>query len=197
MRVAAITLFLSFPRHLNAAETVLFSGGTQPLLTVERQLDVPSSAISAPLLTFHFGFSTEEIFEPGDIFDSFSVLLRNPTSGATGFLLTTDASGIVWAPTMEGGFQLDPEKIVRQSIPFADVDPNLSRKLAYEVSFALPEAFVGDRVNVIFDLFDNQNAARSLGYFSDLTVIPEPSTGVIWALGAALAFYFTRYFKKS
>ncbi len=194
---AVATLLLVFSENIShGAETVLFSGGTQPLVTIEREVEIPS-AIPKPFLSFRFGFSTEEIFEPGELIDSFSVLLRNPSSGEAGFLLTADASGIVWTPTMEGGFQLDPGALVRQPIPFADVEPRLGNQLAYEVSFTLPEAFAGERVNVVFDLFDNQNTARSLGYFSHLTVVPEPSTWLMGALGAALVFFFTRNSKKS
>lgn len=196
-RLLAITFFSALTwRGYGTGETVLITGGGQPIATVERDFEI-SPLVVDPLVTFRFGFATDEVFEPGELFDSFSVLLRNPTSGAIGFLLTADASGIIWAPAMEGGFQLDPTSIIRRPATFASVQPALANQLAYEVSFALPEAFAGERLNVVFDLFDNQNSTRSLGYFSDLTVIPEPSLGAILIGGAAITFCFKRYFKKT
>jgi hypothetical protein len=166
-------------------ETVLRTGTGQPLATAEAPVFLPPGA-PLPVLRFRFGFATDEAFVPGQFFDSFTVSVLNTNTGALAVLATADASGFAWAPPTPGAVPIGEGDIVRQAIDFPSLQPVLANQTAYDVSFGLPSPFHGDSVNVIFDLFDNQNAVASFGFFSGLMAVPEPSVSVLLICGALL-----------
>ena len=180
-----------------STETILRTGGGAPLTTVEERLS-PPGVTPAPLLMFRFGFATDETFAPGGFLDSFSVSLRNTNTGAAAILATADASGFYWAPFTPGGVAIAESAIARQPVEFPSLEPVPGNATAYDVSFALPEEFHGASMAVYFDLFDNGNAIASLGFFSDLVVVPEPSVGLLLMGGALLgAFWVKRRRRRS
>lgn len=177
------------------AATLLETGSGAELVTVERRVLLPK--VERPLIYFDLGFATEEQLFPQSFYDSLSVSLRNADGGTYSFLLTADISGVTWAPTTPGGFQLNQDGIVRERIDFPVSGIDLPNQFAYRVGFAVPDPFMGESLDVIFDLFDNQNAFRSVGYVSDLTVIPEPRTWVIFVFGLAALGIVYRKRKES
>jgi hypothetical protein len=169
--------------------TVLRAAGAEPLITETRELQVdPSFAL--PVLQFTFGFATDETVVPGQFADSFTVTLQDASLATTIILLTADASGTVWAPLTPGTVPISPEAILRRSAPFpASIEPVLQWQFAYQVEAPLPAAFTGQSFSLHFDLFDNMNGVRSIGWFSDITVVPEPR---LWFAAALALFYLLR-----
>jgi hypothetical protein len=190
----ALVYFTAFSTDSLAA-TLLETGGGSELITVEQQVLLPLA--ERPFLYFDFGFATEEQPQAQEFSDAFSISLRSEDGGAYTFLLTADVSGVGWAPEMAGGFQLEQNGIAREPIDFPMSGNNLPSQFAYRVSFAVPDPFVGERLDVIFDLFDNQNSLRSIGYVSDLTIVPEPRSWLIFVFGLAALGFRYRKFKES
>jgi hypothetical protein len=167
--------------------TVLHAAGTEPLITETRLLEVDSS-FALPLLQFTFGFATDENFTAGQFGDSFSVTLQDASLTTTMIFLTVDASGVVWAPPTPGTTPIDPASISRTVSPFPrSVEPALVLQFAYRVESPLPSAFAGQTLSLHFDLFDNLNGVSSLGWFSDVTVVPEPR---LWIPGAGILLFY-------
>ena len=61
----------------------------------------------------------------------------------------------------------------------------------------IPAQFAGKKVNLFFDLFDNQNLVASQGWFSSpsLVIVPEPGVASLAILGG-LVFSSLRRFLK-
>jgi hypothetical protein len=172
--------------------TVLRTGGGLPLVTSSEQFQITSNLTTPTVLSFEFGFGTDEVPSPGAFLDSFTVTVQDVAMMNTLLLLTADASGVVWAPSTPGGVFLPPDSILRSTIPFPSLQPVLANQAAFAVSVPLPTAFAGP-VNVYFDLFDNLNPTPSLGWYRAV-VIPEPRTWVLLIAGFLLVW--TRAGKK-
>jgi hypothetical protein len=171
--------------------TVLPTGGGDPLVTATRTLSVDPS-FTLPFLQFTFGFATDESVAPGQFADSFTVTLQDSSLATTMIFLTADASGVVWAPPTPGTVPIAPETISRTPVDFpTSVEPVLAQQFAYSVQTPLPSAFAGQTLSLHFDLFDNMNGVASLGWFSEVAVVPEPR---LWMTGAVvmLVYLFRR-----
>ncbi len=143
-------------------------------------------------LQFNFGFGTDETPQGGQLLDSFTVTLQDSRMESTAIYLTIDASGVLWAPPTPGTIGMDPNSISHSPIPFGNVQPSHSSETAYFVDAPIPSQFAGTAATLYFDLFDNGNSSSSLGWFSDVAVVPEPSTAVLGGIGAAILLFFYR-----
>ncbi len=161
--------------------TVLTTGRGEPLQTSLQPLFV-SGNISGLELQFEFGFGTDEVLSPGEISDSFTVTIQDAAFTTTAVILVADAGGVTWAPPTPGALFLAPETIVRVPIAFPKFETVLAHQTAYAVAVPIPSAFSG-AVVVYFDLFDNLNATRSLGWHSPVIVVPEPCTAPLMTAG--------------
>jgi hypothetical protein len=168
--------------------TVFRTGGGQPLVTFSQTLNVPAGPVSP--LFLEFGFATDEVLSPSKILDSLTVSLQSAVSPKTAILVTADASGVVWAPLTPGTVQIDPAAIAHSVTAFPDLQPVLANAIAFKVSVQIPEALLGASLEVIFDLYDNQDVIASMGYVTGLA-IPEPSVPAL-ALCGALAWWCGR-----
>lgn len=164
---------------------VLRADGSQALHTETRSVLMPAAS-DETFLAFHFGFETDEVFGPGTIFDSFSIGIENEAGDRFATLLTADASGVVYAPATPGGVSIPGGAITASLIPVPPLNQNLTQRYAAYVQAFLPQDFAGQEATLYFDLFDNQNGTASLGWFTDLTVVPEPTTTLLLGLGALL-----------
>jgi hypothetical protein len=70
---------------------------------------------------------------------------------------------------------VDPEDLGYAAVTFPSLDPVYELSWAFSVSYLLPEDFFGTGATVYVDLFDNLNAADSLGYVRDVQIA---NTGV-------------------
>ncbi len=165
--------------------TVLQTGSGQALLSDQQVLQ--AGAFGAPEILFDCGFASGEAPAPGVFLDSFTVTIQDGGSNSA-VVATFDASGVVWAPPTPGNVILLDDQIQRQAITPPSLSPILGQGVAYSVQLPLPPAFAGSSVTVYFDLFDNLNQTKSLGWFNNLQVTsaPEPSAGILAALGLVL-----------
>lgn len=166
--------------------TVLRTGLGPTLQTSVQPLFVPDNVLGLEL-QFEFGFGTDELLTPGEISDSFTVTLQDASAANTVVLLTADAGGVIWAPPTPGGLVLAPESIARVPVSFPSLDPILARQTAYAVAVPIPPVFTGT-VSLYFDLFDNLNATRSLGWHSAVALVPEPRVCTALCVGLVAAF---------
>lgn len=150
------------------------------------------ASIPSPALRFSFGFATDEVVRPGEIPDSFTITLQDSSQNQTLVLVTLDAGGTVWAPTTPGTTPVSQESLVRTPIPYSSLTPVLAHKTAFELEVTLPQSFVGQSATVYFDLFSNDNGVPSQAWFSELVVVPEPSTATLLALGGWLVWWIGR-----
>ena len=159
--------------------TPLQTGSGQALVSQQEVLQLAGTV--NPTLVFDLGFVTDEIPVPSAFLDSFTVTLQDTLESVTAVLATLDASGVVWAPPSPGALVLPDSQIQRQAIPPSSLAPVNGRGTAFAVHMAVPAQFTGATVVVSFDLFDNQNQAMSLGWYSSLQLIsvPEPQ---VWSL---------------
>src|SRR4051794_30242311 len=81
---------------------VLKTGTGQPLQTFEQQFVVGPNAATS-ILQFGFGFGTDEQVTPEQFLDSVSISVRDAATDQVAFLVTMDASGVIWAPVTPGG----------------------------------------------------------------------------------------------
>lgn len=165
----------------SAGLTVLRTESSVTLQTSVKALLIPDN-VPGLELQFEFGFGTDELLSPGEIPDSFTVTLQDAPGANTVVLLTADAGGVIWAPPTPGGLFLAPETIARVPVSFPSLDPVLAQQTAYAVAVPVPLVFRGP-VNLYFDLFDNLNATRSLGWHGEVTLVPEPRVCVTLCAG--------------
>ena len=100
-------------------------------------------------------------------------------------LATLDASGAVFVPVSPGGINVDPATVTRTVTAFPPISPSYAVKSAYVLSALVGAELAGSPLNVYFDLFDNLDAEPSLGYFGQVSLVPEPPA---WAL-ASVGFF--------
>ena len=183
----ALLIYLAVPGlFAQGTFTALQTGGGQPLVSDQQVL--PTAGLISPQLSFDFGFLTGEVPAPGAFLDSFTVTIQDPASD-TAVLATVDASGVLWAPVSPGAVMVPPNQIQWQAIPPPSLAPVLGQGVAYSVLVPIPSSFTGSSVTVYFDLFDNEDAVMSLGWFNNLKVtsVPEPRAALLLALGLVIA----------
>lgn len=146
-----------------------------------------AAGLFEPRLAFNVGFGTAETVLPGTLLDSYTVTLQTPDRLATAVYLTVDAGGLSLAPGTPGGTSVDPSEVSLLAVPYPDLQPALPALQAYLVSLAIPSQFRGTPVHVHFDLFDNQDAQPSQGWFSQVRVesVAEPRPLGLLLLGGA------------
>ncbi len=135
---------------------------------------------------FDVAFTTSEQFDSGAFFDSLTISLESPVGGEVWFLLTADASGVVWSPPTPGGISASASLITRTAIPFPSLTPAFALQTAFHVSAQLPPELAGRRLTAEIELFDNQDPIPSAGWFLP-SPVPEPSTAsLLLVLSCAL-----------
>lgn len=179
------SLLLGWSQKAAAQGTIQFlrTGSGQVLVTFRETVTIPLTG--APPFFLEFGFATEEVLSPGTIFDAFTVSLENVAGPEIAILATADASGVVWAPPTPGTLEMDPADIQRTPAVFPSLQPVFPHSMAFQVTLPVPAPFLGKSVNVVFDLFDNQDSRSSIGYFIGLP-IPESSPWALLTGGALL-----------
>jgi len=168
------------------APLVLRTGAGEAI--VSSLVTLPPAGPNASL-SFEFGFSTDEVFGPGRIFDSFTISVGRPGSLEVLILATLDASGAVFVPVSPGGLNVDPATVNRTVTAFPLINPSYAVKLAYVLSVPVGAEFAGSPLTVYLDLFDNLDAEPSLGYFGQVSVVPEPPAWALFSFGFLLLLW--------
>ncbi|HEY9510904.1 MAG TPA: PEP-CTERM sorting domain-containing protein [Verrucomicrobiae bacterium] len=183
--------------HKNAAAqgvidpaAILQTGTGNPLTTAVQSIFLPASTVPMQI-QIAVGFSTDETFAPETFFDSVTLTLSDDLASLAAIFFTMDCSGAFWAPTPGGGIPVDANSIERTSIEFPDLTPVHANQVAYYLTLPVPASLTGRQLNLYLDLFDNQNSAGSLAWMSQVTVVPEPATAALIALGM-FCFAFRR-----
>lgn len=196
MGICLIWLLAAMPVSAQGTIQSLQTGSGQPLTTDQAVLQ--TGGFLSPMINFAFGFTTQENPAPGVFLDSFTVSFEDASSNVA-VVATADAGGMVWAPASPGSVALDASQIQRQATTTPPgLTPVWSRTFAYSVAVPVPTAFTGSSVTVYFDLFDNQNAVMSLGWYDNLQVtsVPEPQPALLLALGLMLLALKGNTFKR-
>jgi hypothetical protein len=144
------------------------------------------ATVVEPGLRLRFGFGTDEVFGPGGLGDSFTLTVQEDGGALTLVLVTVDAGGPVWAPPTPGTTPVDPGSLAWAPVAYPSLTPVPAHQWAYELAVALPQSAVGRPLTLYFDLFNNQDGVGSLGWFGDVTVVPEPGVWGLVGLGALL-----------
>lgn len=187
--LAVLMTALSWPQSIAAQGTVVFhnTGNGQSLVS-EVQSILVESGLQQPRLVFDFGFATDETPAPGSFLDSFTVTLQDSAKSFSAVYLTADATGVAWAPPTPGALLVDPASITARPIAYPNLPPGLASQTAFEVSAPIPPQFLGNSVNLYFDLFDNLDSRISQGWFSGVNVVavPEPQALALLLVGGLL-----------
>ena len=185
--IVVSTLFTRAQGTLNFV--TLQTGGDVPLVSNQEVLSYDGSAGS--ILTFDFGFFSNEQPSPGAFLDSFTITLQD-SSSSTAVLGTIDASGVLWAPPTLGGIPLSDSDLIRSLVSPPDGAPVSGRGIGYAISLILPANLSGPNLTLYFDLFDNQDSNQSLGWYTapQITAVPEPEFSILFT--SALLGWFIR-----
>jgi hypothetical protein len=175
--------FLSLARGEIPEE--LHTGGGIPLVSATQSLFAPN-LVPETRLQLNFGFSTDEIFAPDQFFDSFTITLQDAGGLSTAVLLVADTSGVTLAPPTPGGIPVNPLSLNLESTAVPPLSLTLAKQLAFHLDAPIPAQMVGGQINVFFDLFDNLDSVPSLGWFSDVSIVPEPGSGSLMLLAVAV-----------
>ena len=166
---------------------------TTPLISQMQTLDttVPGGQ---PLLEFDFGFASAESPSPGAFLDSFTVSLQDLNQTSTAILFTEDPSGLVLAPASPGTLVLNPALMNLNAIAYPSLQPVVPNPTAFHLSMPVPQEFVGNPVNVFFDLFNNQDALASQAWVDNVQIstIPEPPVSMLLLLSGCILWKFSR-----
>ena len=113
-------------------------------------------------------------------------------------LATLDAAGVAWVPPSPGTVAIPDSQIQRWPIVPTSLSPVNGRGTAFAVQLPVPAEFAGQTVLMRFDLFDNQNQAMSLGWYSGLQLIavPEPHAWALLGLGFLLCHLSKRNWNR-
>ncbi len=136
-------------------------------------------------LELEFGFTTAETWVPGAFPDSFTLRVVNE-AGQSLYLVTSDATGNVWAPLVPGAEPLDPGAVSRVPVAFVDPFEVLGSTWAFEAGVDLPVGWQGQTVTLWLDLFNNLDPAGSAAYLRRAVLVPEPGTMAVWVLGVVI-----------
>jgi hypothetical protein len=137
----------------------------------------------AGLLSFVFGFSTEERPTAGQFLDAATITFQTPDQATTLVCLTADANGVTWAPSSPGANPLDPNSITRLALTYNDTTAPWTYQVAFSVTLPLPKLQQGQTANLFLDLFDNGDSIASQAWIS---TVPEPGTGLLVLLAGLL-----------
>lgn len=173
-----------------APEIILETGGSEAIVSVFRDLGPIEQA--KRWVSFDFGFATIEEVLAGSFLDSATFTLQGSTPSAATIIGTIDCTGILWTPSVPGGLTLAPSAVSWAEIDFPDFSLELPHRRAYSAVVEVPQELQGQNLRFIIDLFDNQNGVKSLVYVSAPTVVPEPGTVALAAVGFGFLFAFTR-----
>jgi hypothetical protein len=172
--------------------TILLTGAGSPLITETRTLSTSDGA-GELRLQLEVGFSTEEFIQSGTFADSYTLTLESEDNSLAPILcFTMDIAGVVWAPPTPGAFPFSADSIIRTNIPFPSVNPDLPNRIAYLIELPIPQVFRGNDLNFHFDLFDNGNSSRSLAWFREAVIVPEPSGLWLFLIVALIAPFVRR-----
>lgn len=170
--------------------SILQTGGENPIVSSAVPLVLEGNSI----LSFRFGFTTDESVMPEIFLDSFSVSLSDDLGGYAP-IATLDTSGAYWAPA-GGTVALTDEEIFREPIELPSSVTPLAQQLAWFVMVPIPEIFQGKPLTLYFDLFDNGNEVNSVAWFSDVTVQPVPEPEARWMALTGLLLLWWRFRRK-
>ena len=183
-----------FWAHGQGAEEVLNTLDTTPgesMISQVRPVMVEPGG-NPFLLQLKLGFGTDEVFGPGTIFDSFSLTLQTADLAKTWVLATFDAGGVVWAPVTPGAEALPESSLSHTTINAPSLLPDFSFAQAYALEIALPVDALGQPLNLYYDLYNNQNAVGSQGWFTDVIIVPEPGVLSLGLLGLGVLWFLHR-----
>ena len=166
--------------------TVVRSGTNQPLLSFSFSFDVPPTN-SDPILTFDFGFSSDEPENPQTFYDSFSATLQQTNQSATALLFTSDRTGTQWAPANSGGLSINSGALTYQPITFPALSPSNAVQFAYMVSFVLPPELADGLVTVFFDFFNTMSSLSALAFVSNVQVVTNSVAPISLGLQSSAA----------
>lgn len=192
-RAGAVGVCVGATLSLGAAEgpeIILETGGSEAIVSAFRDLGPIENA--KRWVTFDFGFATIEEALAGSFLDSATFTLQGSASSATTIIGTIDRTGIHWTPSVPGGLTLEPDAVSWVEIDFPDFSLELPHRKAYSAVVEVPQELQGQDLRFVFDLFDNQNGVKSVAYVSAPTVVPEPGTLALAAVGIGFLFAFTR-----
>lgn len=170
--------------------SILQTGGGDPIISSSVPLIVEGNSI----LSFRFGFTTDESAAPETFLDSFSVSLSDDLGGYAP-IATLDASGTYWTPP-GGTVAVTDTEIFREPVGLPPNLTPLAEQLAWFVMVPIPEIFEGKSLTLYFDLFDNANHVSSVGWFSDVTLRPVPEPDTHWMILAGLSLFWWRFRRK-
>jgi hypothetical protein len=167
---------------------VFQTGSGEVLATLEQTFTSPAPFI----LRFDFGFSTTEMVLPGVLLDSFTVSVRDESSGQSAILITADPTGFQKTPSSPGQVPINVDTISLRPITYPAGVPSVGQAQAFTFEATLPPVFGGSGTTLIFDLFDNQNSLGSVAFVDNVMVVPEPSSMALGALGIVVLCYRRR-----
>ena len=160
--------------------TVVRSGTNEPLLSFSFSFDVPPTN-SDPILSFVFGFSSDEPENSQTFYDSFSATLQQTNQSATALLFTADRTGAQWAPANPGGLTINSGALTYHPIAFPALSPSNVVQFAYLASFVLPSELADGLLTVFFDFFNTMSSTSALAFVSNVQIATSPIASV--ALG--------------
>lgn len=169
----------------------LDTGSGNALLTEMVGFSIPIDVVD-PSIRMKLGFATDEVFQAGSIFDSFTITLQSLDATITLVLATMDASGVVWAPSTPGTTTVDINDIQIAALNYPSLSPVLSTREAFNIEVKLPDEVIGHQFTAYFDLFDNQNGTPSQAFLQDLVVVPEPDVLLLITVGLVALFVFRK-----
>jgi hypothetical protein len=152
-----------------ARPVIMEASALEALTTIEVRLDL---APSGQVLSFDFGFGSNEGLGGDGFLDALSVTLQSADRSATALLLTLDVGGLTLAPTNPGGLSLSREAFQLTEITEPSLLAGFGYRVGYHVSVALPSMGVAN--SLFFDFFSNQNAIGSQAFFRDVQLAPPP-----------------------
>lgn len=189
---AAVVLTIPLAGFQAAADLPVFlRTGSGSVVTSELSLLNPLPGSAPGLLNFEFGYSTDELLQPGSFADSFTISLENAL-GQRIYLVTADAGGNLWAPFVPGAVPVADSAIFRETVSFAVPGEALDTSVAYRVGLNVPDDWANQPLKLRFDLFDNQDAIPSAAYFQGVALVPEPSSLLLLAGGVAALLFLRR-----
>jgi len=161
--------------NLLAGAVFLQTGGSASVLRTNLPWIAPAN-LSHPALVFSVGFASDEVFAPGEFFDSFTISVRNAEQTFIAPALTADLLGVNPAPANPDGAQFSEDDVQPEPLSFPPLGSSFRFQQALLVLVALPPAFAGQSGTVGVSLFDNQNHQHSVGFINHIAVVPGPGS---------------------
>jgi hypothetical protein len=177
------------PCCLAQLTTLQTGGSSSSPLTATQQLTIASSP--API-EFKAGFATDETPQAGLFPDSFTITLQDRGQSGpinTLVLATIDLFGAVINPNSPPGITASPNQITLTPISDPPETAGFVQKYSFDLQFSPPIQFAGEETTLFFDLFDNQQAPGSMGWFTPALTVPEPDALPLLLLAFGLVRY--------